>query len=438
MKVLVIGSGGREHALAWKLSQSHQVDTVFAAPGNAGIARIGECVPIPVSDRTALLRFALENRVDLTVVGPEEPLVHGIVDLFGSKGLRIFGFDGKGALLEGSKIWAKQFMTRYGIPTGGFAAFDNHCAAQEALASAAPPFVIKADGLAAGKGVVICASIEQARETIELMMQKQEFGAAGERIVIEEYLEGPELSVLAVFDGRDYRLFVPSQDHKRACEGDTGPNTGGMGAYAPVPALGRRLEDRIRIEIIEPTLTGMQTEKIKGAGVVYFGLILTPDGPKVLEYNCRFGDPETQAILPLLKTDLFEVLFEAAGSNLESVDFETGGEACACVVVASGGYPGPYRSGYEIDGIERAERKGCFVFHAGTALENGKLVTAGGRVLGVTAVGPTLREAVARAYAGVDEISFENSFSRRDIGWRALGAQKVEGGGGRDGSAAPQ
>jgi len=425
MKVLIIGSGGREHALAWSLARSPQVETVFAAPGNAGISRIGRCVPVKAGDHAALLEFAKRERIDLTVVGPEEPLVRGIADLFHREKQRIFGFDSKGALLEGSKVWAKEFMTRYRIPTGAYSAFDNHCAAQSAVDAGTPPFVIKADGLAAGKGVIICRTPEEARAAIETIMQEKRFGAAGERLIVEEFLEGPELSILAVFDGKDYRLFAPSQDHKRAHDGDTGPNTGGMGAYAPVSVVDHRLEEKIRIEIIEPTLNGMQSERIAGAGVIYFGLILTGQGPKVLEYNCRFGDPETQVILPLLRTDLFEVLYESTNANLESVDFETSDDACACVVIASGGYPGSYEKGLEISGIKEAERTGCIVFHAGTELRGGRTVTAGGRVLGVTATAPTLRGAVDAAYRGVDAISFEGCFARRDIGWRALEAERA-------------
>jgi phosphoribosylamine--glycine ligase len=426
MKVLVVGGGGREHAIAWKLSGSPHVDSIYSAPGNAGIAGLGECVSIDAEDKNTLLDFAREEKIDFTIVGPEAPLVSGIVDLFRGEGLRIFGFDSKGSLLEGSKVWAKQFMERYKVPTGRFAVFDNHCSAQNAIDAGSPPFVIKADGLAAGKGVLICQTVEEARDAVETVMQRKQFGTAGDRIVFEEFLEGTELSVLAVFDGKDYRLFVPSQDHKRAFEGDKGPNTGGMGAYAPVPVLDHALEEKIRIEIIERTLSGIQSERIEGAGVVYFGLMLTSDGPKVLEYNCRFGDPETQVILPLLKADLFEVLYEATGKNLEDVDFENSDEACACVVIASGGYPGKYEKGKEISGIAIAEEIGCTVFHAGTKLENGGTVTSGGRVLGVTAVAETLKGAVDKAYSGVDEISFEGCFSRRDIAWRALGKQAGE------------
>ncbi|MBN2072204.1 MAG: phosphoribosylamine--glycine ligase [Candidatus Krumholzibacteriota bacterium] len=420
MKVLVVGSGGREHTIVWKIDQSEKVDRIYAAPGNAGIAELAECVPIDADNKKALADFAIKNEIDLTIVGPEAPLVSGIVDLFNEKGLRIFGFDSRGALLEGSKVWAKEFMRKYKIPTGSFMAFDDHNAAQDAVEIGSPPFVIKADGLAAGKGVLICESLEKARGAISSMMKESAFGKAGNRIIIEEYLEGPEISILAVFDGRDYRLFVPSQDHKRVFDNDEGPNTGGMGAYAPVPFLDHELSEKIRIEIIERTFNGIQQENITGAGLVYFGIILTEEGPKVLEYNCRFGDPETQVIIPLFNGDLFEVLYEAVEQNLDSVDFENSSDSCACVVVASGGYPGPYEKGYEITGIEGADDAGCLVFHAGTAIEDGKLVTAGGRVLGVTAVARTLEEALNKTYNGVNIIQFDGCYSRSDIGKKGL------------------
>ncbi len=420
MKVLVVGGGGREHAIAWKIEQSPQVDKIYAAPGNAGMEEIAECVPIPADDKQALMVFAREKGIDLTIVGPEGPLVSGIVDFFNENDLRIFGFDSKGALLEGSKIWAKEFMKKYRIPTGGFATFKDHCAAQDAIEIGSPPFVIKADGLAAGKGVFICESIEEARSAVTSMMKDAVFGEAGKRIIIEEFLEGHELSILAIFDGKDYRLFVPSQDHKRAFDGDKGPNTGGMGAYAPVAWVDHELSEKIRMEIIEPTFNGIQSEKITGAGLVYFGIIITEGGPKVLEYNCRFGDPETQVILPLFKGDLFEVLYEAVGQNIDSVDFENSTDFCTCVVVASGGYPGSYKKRYEITGLEEADDKGCMIFHAGTAKSNGRFVTNGGRVLGVTAVARLLEDAVSKAYSGVGTISFKDCFSRSDIGKKGL------------------
>lgn len=420
MRVLVVGGGGREHALVWKIAQSPLVDKIYAAPGNAGIAAQAECLGVGAEDIEGLLGLALEKKIDLTVVGPEAPLTAGIVDRFGDKGLRIFGFDACGARLEGSKVWAKEFMTRHGIPTGEFRVFGNVTAAIKAVDTGTPPFVIKADGLAAGKGVIIAKTARDAREAIGRILKRHEFGAAGDRIVMEEYLIGDEISILALFDGESYRVFVSCQDHKRALDNDAGPNTGGMGAYAPVPFYDAELDARVRSEIIEPTFEGMKSEGVKGAGVIYFGLMVTERGPKVLEYNCRFGDPETQVILPLFKSDLARVMYEAAGGNLASVPFENSSETAACVVIASGGYPGSYNKGYAIEGLEEARERGCVVFHAGTALKDGALVTNGGRVLGVTGMAPTLRGALDKAYGGVDVIRFTGCFSRRDIGKKGL------------------
>jgi phosphoribosylamine--glycine ligase len=420
MNVLVIGSGGREHALVWKIAQSPLVEKIYAAPGNAGIAGLAECVSIAAENLDELLKLALEKRVDLTVVGPEAPLVAGIVDRFMEKGLRIFGFDARGARLEGSKVWAKEFMKTHGIPTGEFRVFGNASAAFKAVDSAASPYVIKADGLAAGKGVIIAKTARDARGAIELLMKRRQFGAAGERIVMEEYLSGDEISVLALFDGTSYRLFIPSQDHKRAFDNDTGPNTGGMGACAPVAVYDAALDERVRRDIIEPTFEGMKAEGVAGAGVIYFGLMVTEQGPKVLEYNCRFGDPETQAILPLFTSDLAQAISEAVRGNLAGVPFENSAEAAACIVIASGGYPGPYTKGYPVEGLEDARAHGCTVFHAGTALKDGSVVTSGGRVLGVTATAHTMREALDTAYRGVDAIRFTGCFSRRDIGKKGL------------------
>jgi phosphoribosylamine--glycine ligase len=420
MNVLVIGGGGREHALVWKIAQSSLVTKIYAAPGNAGIAGLAECVSVAAEDLDGLLKLALEKKIDLTVVGPEAPLVAGIVDLFSSKGLRVFGFDQKGARLEGSKVWAKEFMKKNGIPTGGFRVFGNAGAALKAIDTQSAPYVIKADGLAAGKGVIIAQTAREARFAIELIMKRRDFGAAGERIVMDDFLVGDEISILALFDGASYRLFAPSQDHKRAFDGDEGPNTGGMGAYAPVPVYTAELAARVKKEIIEPTFEGMNAEGVTGAGVVYFGIMVTKEGPKVLEYNCRFGDPETQAILPLFKGDLAQVMFEAAAGNLAGVSFENSGEAAACVVIASGGYPGSYQKGYTVEGLEEAREGGCVVFHAGTALKDGAVVTSGGRVLGVTAAAPTLQAALDTAYRGVEAIRFTGCFSRRDIGKKGL------------------
>ena len=427
MRILIVGSGGREHALAWKIAQSSGVDKIYAAPGNAGIAELAECVSVSSDDAASLAAFAAEKRIDLTVVGPEAPLVAGIADLFDSKGLRIFGFGKSAARLEGSKVWAKEFMARHAVPTGAFEIFDDAAAARRAVEGRKPPLVIKADGLAAGKGVIIARDARGARDAIALVMEKKEFGAAGNRIVVEEFLRGEEISVLALFDGTTYRLFAPSQDHKRAYDGDEGPNTGGMGAYAPVGVYTAALAERVEREIVEPTCRGMRAEGASGAGVLYFGLILTESGPKVLEYNCRFGDPETQVILPLFDGDLAEVLLAAASRNLDGVRFANKPAAAACVVVASGGYPGAYRKGYPIEGLEEARRRGCVVFHAGTALKDGALVTAGGRVLGVTAVAPTLAAALDTAYSGVDAIRFTGGFHRRDIGKKGLARARPGG-----------
>jgi len=420
MNVLVIGGGGREHALVWKIAQSSLVTKIYAAPGNAGIAGLAECVSVAAEDLDGLLKLAVEKKIDLTVVGPEAPLVAGIVDLFSSKGLRTFGFDQKGARLEGSKVWAKEFMKKNGIPTGGFRVFGNAGAALKAIDTQSAPYVIKADGLAAGKGVIIAQTAREARFAIELIMKRRDFGAAGERIVMDDFLVGDEISILALFDGASYRLFAPSQDHKRAFDGDEGPNTGGMGAYAPVPVYTAELAARVKKEIIEPTFEGMNAEGVTGAGVVYFGIMVTKEGPKVLEYNCRFGDPETQAILPLFRGDLAQVMFEAAAGNLAGVSFENSGEAAACVVIASGGYPGSYQKGYPVEGLEEARDRGCVVFHAGTALKDGAVVTSGGRVLGVTAAAPTLQAALDTVYRGVEAIRFTGCFSRRDIGKKGL------------------
>ncbi|HMA75777.1 MAG TPA: phosphoribosylamine--glycine ligase [Candidatus Krumholzibacteriaceae bacterium] len=420
MKVLVIGSGGREHTLAWKISKSREVDKIYTAPGNAGIEEVSETVSIDANDIGGLVEFAGDKGIDLTVVGPEAPLVDGIADRFIAEGLRIFGFTGSGARLEGSKVWAKAFMERYGIPTGAFSVFDDPSAALCHIEKSGPPYVLKADGLAAGKGVIICQDEKEAGIAVNKIMEKKDFGDAGKRIVIEEYLEGQEISIMAVFDGKDYRLFVPSQDHKRAYDGDEGPNTGGMGAYAPVPVYTEQIRERTIKEIIEPTFRGIRKEGIKGAGILYFGLICTGDGPKVLEYNCRFGDPETQVVLPLYDGDIFEVLFEAANGNLSSVDFKNSSDAAVCVVLASGGYPVSYRKGYEIKGIDRAREEGCLVFHAGTKYDNDRIVTSGGRVLGITAVSKTLEESIRKAYRGVDLISFNDSFSRRDIALKGV------------------
>ena len=420
MRVLVIGSGGREHTLVWKIAQSKRVKEIYAAPGNAGIAELAECIPVGVGDNEALLSLADERDIDLTIVGPEAPLVDGIVDLFASKGKRIFGFDSKGAQLEGSKVFAKEFMKRHNVPTGGFDVYLDPGEALRAIEQREPPFVLKADGLAAGKGVIIAESKHDALIAVTQIMKEKVFGPAGDRIVLEEFLEGQEISILALFDGKTYRLFVPSQDHKRALDGDEGPNTGGMGAYAPVPVADGAFLERVRTEVAEPTFEGMRKEGFTGAGVVYFGLILTEEGPKVLEYNCRFGDPETQVILPLFEGDLAEAMFAATDQKLDEVPFENSENSAACIVMASGGYPGPYEKGHLIEGLEEAKKRECIVFHAGTRIDGGRVVTSGGRVLGVTAVAKSLEGALDKAYNGVDAVSFEKAFHRTDIGRKGL------------------
>jgi phosphoribosylamine--glycine ligase len=396
------------------------VKKIYAAPGNAGIAGLAECMPVGVDDHEALLSLAEERDIDLTIVGPEAPLVGGIVDLFTSNGKRIFGFDANGAQLEGSKVFAKEFMKRHIVPTGGFDVYSDPNEVLRVIEEREPPFVLKADGLAAGKGVIIAESRRDALVAVTKIMKEKAFGSAGDRIVLEEFLQGQEISILAIFDGKSYRLFVPSQDHKRALDGDEGPNTGGMGAYAPVPVADAAFLERVRIEVAEPTFEGMKKEGFMGAGVVYFGLILTDDGPKVLEYNCRFGDPETQVILPLFEGDLAEVMFAATEQKLEDVPFVNSGSSAACIVMASGGYPGSYEKGYPIEGLDEAKKRDCLVFHAGTKLDAGKVVTSGGRVLGVTAVAKSLEGALDKAYNGVEAISFEKAFHRTDIGRKGL------------------
>lgn len=420
MKILVVGGGGREHAITWKLSSSSLVDKIYAAPGNAGIEQVAECYGVEATDIDGLLQLAKEKSVDLVVVGPEAPLVEGIADRFRAEGIKIFGFSQGAARLEGSKVWAKEFMKRHSIPTGSFEICTDPDCARQSIEKGSAPFVIKADGLAAGKGVLIADSDDEAYDAVSKLMVEKVFGSAGERVILEEFLKGEEVSILALFDGRDYRLFVPSQDHKRAYDGDRGPNTGGMGAYAPVPMVDSELHERIVREIVEPTFNGIIEEDLSSPGVLYFGLIITADGPKVLEYNCRFGDPETQVILPLLNSDLVEVILAAVDGNLGSVDFSNSPNSAVCVVIASGGYPGSYKKGYEIAGLDKAEDEGCIVFHAGTKKTDGKIVTSGGRVLGVTAVAGKIEEALEKVYRGVEAIDFRDSFYRKDIAAKAL------------------
>jgi phosphoribosylamine--glycine ligase len=419
MKALVIGSGGREHALVWKLQQSPRVKQVFCAPGNAGIARCATCIDISAGNITGLLNFARREKIDITFVGPEIPLTEGIVDSFNTAGLSIFGPVARAAAIEGSKIWAKELMTRYNIPTARYAVFDRAGAAREYLLKNGAPCVVKADGLAAGKGVVVCAAVEQALCAVEDIMEKKVFGSAGERVVIEECLEGEEVSVLAFTDGETVAPMLSAQDHKQVFDGDRGPNTGGMGAYAPAPVCTPEIYQAAQEQVLIPMIRALAAEGCPYRGVLYAGLMITSEGPQVLEFNVRFGDPEAQPLLMLLETDLVDVCEAIFAGRLSSLDIKWKQGAAVCVVLASGGYPGRYSTGYAIRGLEGLPGD-LQVFHAGTAFKEGQLVNSGGRVLGVTAAAANIAEAVARVYAGVENIYFEGMHYRRDIGQKAL------------------
>ena len=426
MKVLLIGSGGREHALAWKIRQSPFLSKLYAAPGNAGIAEIAECVPLEPNALDDLIRFAKEKGIDLTLVGPESPLVAGIVDRFQAEGLKIFGPTQAAAQLEGSKIFAKEMMTRAGVPTAEFKIFDNADQAKHHVIEHEPPFVIKADGLAAGKGVVVAESAQDAVDAITKFMQEKSLGEAGSRILIEEKLEGEELSILVFTDGENLMPLASAQDHKRLLDMDRGPNTGGMGAYSPCPFLS---EENFR-KALDKTVRPMLSEMTKGGkpyrGVLYAGLILTKNGPYVLEYNARFGDPETQAVLPRLKSDLLPVLLEIAEGRFPTKALDWDERSSVNVVMAASGYPGPYEKGQVISGLDGLTgQNGLFVFHAGTTRrDSGELVTGGGRVLSVTGLGETLKAAQEKVYDAVYQIRFEGAQFRKDIARRALESVK--------------
>lgn len=425
ISVLVIGSGGREHALVWKLQQSAKVDKIFCAPGNGGIGQIAKCVNIKPDNVKALAEFAQRNNIGLTVVGPEAPLAAGIADEFQRRKLRIFGPEKKAAQLESSKIFTKLFLQKYHIPTAPFRVFDSAVEATGFCKSLAFPAVIKADGLAAGKGVVIVKSLEEAYRTIEDIMLKNVFGKAGNRIVIESFVPGQEVSIMALTDGKSIVPLLPSQDHKQALEGDRGPNTGGMGAYCPTTLITPEIMDEIDRFVLQPTVNGLRNEKINYRGVLYAGLMLTEEGPKVLEFNVRFGDPETQAVLPLLKSDLYELMSAVADKKLSSAkkpDWRQG--AAACVVMTSKGYPGSYKSGFPINGLRRSYGENNMVFHAGTKREGKNTVTTGGRVLGIVGIDKDLPSALDSAYALTRSISFDGATYRRDIGFRVLETKK--------------
>ncbi len=421
MKVLVVGGGGREHALAWKIARSPRVDRVYVAPGNAGTALVAENVPIGAEDVEALAGFAEREGIDLTVVGPEAPLVLGIVDRFRDRGLRVFGPSASAARLEGSKAFAKAVMERYGVPTAGYREFTDPEAARAHVREHGAPLVVKADGLAAGKGVTVARTVEEALGAVDAIMVDRAFGDAGAKIIVEECLEGEEASFLAFCDGRRVLPMASSQDHKPVFDGDEGPNTGGMGAYSPAPVVTPELFDEIMDTVMRPVVEGLARDGIPYVGVLYAGLMIRDGRPKVLEFNCRFGDPECQPIVMRMKGDLVPVLEACIDGELDRVSLEWDPRAAVCVVMASGGYPGSYRKGLEIRGLDDAAAlEDVVVFHAGTRKEGDRVVTAGGRVLGVTALGEDIPAAIRRAYEAVERISWEGAHYRRDIGRKAL------------------
>ncbi|MGI5997113.1 MAG: phosphoribosylamine--glycine ligase [Lutispora sp.] len=414
MKVLVVGSGGREHALVWKLLQSPKVSYIYCAPGNGGIRQMAECVDIKADDIEALCQFAKKNKIDLTVVGPELPLSLGIVDAFEKEGLRIFGPRKDAAILESSKAFAKDFMQKYGIPTARYKTYEDADKAKEELDSFGLPVVIKADGLAAGKGVIIAKTREEALNAIDTIMMDKHFGEAGNKVVIEEFLEGKEASILAFVDGKTAVPMVSAQDYKRAFDDDKGLNTGGMGAISPAPHYDEKVAVDVMEQIIKPTVEAMNKENRPYKGVLYFGLMITKDGPKVIEYNCRFGDPETEAVLLRLESDLVEIMEAVIDERLHEIEIEWSDYAAMCVVMASGGYPESFEKGYEIKGLENEEQG--IIFHAGTKYIDGKIVTNGGRVLVFGALGRTLDEARTIAYGDMEKVSFKDCHFRCDIG----------------------
>ena len=417
MNILVIGSGGREHALFWKLSESPQTERIYAIPGNPGI---GEMTDIAVTDNAAILQFAKEKDIGLVVVGPEVPLMNGLVDDLEAAGIPAFGPRANAAEIEGSKSFAKDLMKKYGIPTARYEVFAEAEAARAYIRSEGTPIVVKADGLAAGKGVVVAMTEQEALDAVDAIMENNSFGDAGERVVIEEFMEGEEASLLAFTDGTVIRPMISAQDHKRVFDGDKGPNTGGMGTYAPAPVMTPELTERAVEEILKPTISAMEKEGRAYRGCLYLGLMITADGPKVVEFNARFGDPETQVVLPLLDGDLVQIMHACAGGTLADVPIRWKDGAAVCVVLAAGGYPASYEKGNEIYGIGNAEKLGALVFHAGTAKKNGKIVTNGGRVLGVVGMGKDIASAVQSAYDAVDQISFKGEYHRKDIAHRAL------------------
>ncbi len=418
MKVLIVGGGGREHAIAWKTAQSPKVEKIYCAPGNAGIAQVAECVDIGVMEFGKLAAFAKENAVGLVIVAPDDPLAAGAVDALEAEGLRVFGPRAAAAVLEGSKAFSKDLMKKYGIPTAAYEIFDNPEKALGYLEAADMPVVLKADGLALGKGVLICNSLEEARAGVKALMLDKQFGPAGDRIVVEEFMSGREVSVLSFVDGRTIKTMTSAQDHKRAKDGDQGLNTGGMGTFSPSPFYTKEIDDYCQKNIYQPTVDAMRAEGREFKGVIFFGLMLTAKGPRVLEYNARFGDPEAQVVLPRMKNDIVDLFEACIDGTLDRVDLQFEDNAAVCVVLASDGYPEHYQKGFKVRGLDRfAHTKGRYVFHAGTRFDvDGNIVTNGGRVLGVTAVGEDLRAARANAYQAAEWVEFENKYMRHDIG----------------------
>ena len=415
MKILVVGSGGREHALCWKIAQSEKVDKIYCAPGNAGIAEVAECVAIGAMEFEKLADFAQEKKIDLTVIGMDDPLVGGVVDVFEERGLKIFGPRKNAAILEGSKAFSKDLMKKYNIPTAAYENFDDPEKALAYLETASMPIVLKADGLALGKGVLICNTLEEAKEGVKSIMMDKQFGSAGNQMVIEEFMTGREVSVLSFVDGKTIKIMTSAQDHKRALDGDQGLNTGGMGTFSPSPFYTAEVDEFCKKYIYQATVDAMKAEGREFKGIIFFGLMLTDKGPRVLEYNARFGDPETQVVLPRMKNDIVEACVDG---TLDQIDLEFEDNAAVCVVLASEGYPVKYEKGLPISGLDAFKDKDSyFVFHAGTKFDNeGTIVTNGGRVLGVTATGATLKEARANAYEATKWVTFDNKYCRSDIG----------------------
>lgn len=418
MRIMVVGKGGREHAILWALKRSARVKQLFCAPGNAGIAQLAECVPIKENEFEKIAQFALDYAIDLVVIGPDDPLSDGIVDVLEERGVPVFGPRKNAAIIEGSKVFTKELLRKYSIPTATYESFEDYDAALSYVRAQGAPIVIKADGLAAGKGVIVAQTLAEAEQALHEIMVSKVFGSAGNQVVIEEFLQGQEMSILSFVDGNVVRPMLPSQDHKQAFDEDKGPNTGGMGTYCPLPHIPQSVIDEAIETIIKPTAEAMVKEGRPFRGVLFAGLMITKDGPKTIEFNARFGDPETQVVLSLLETDLIDIFLATVNGRLQDMDIHWSEESAVCVVLASGGYPGNYPKGLPITGLDEVQHS--VVFHAGTASKDGQIVTDGGRVLGVTAKGASIEEARAKAYADVERIRFEGAHCRKDIALKAL------------------